>query len=58
MKRYVVTVDFYVWCESDQEAIQKAQEYAKNQREKEDDRCGVVSVHDASDTFRKPIKIK
>lgn len=58
LKRYAVTLDFFIWVESDEEAIITAESFAKSQDEKKDDRCKVVSIHDTSVTSLKPRKIK
>ena len=42
--RYTVEVDFYIWADSDVEAILKANEFAKEQDMKEDNQCVVRSV--------------
>jgi hypothetical protein len=44
-QRYVITTDFYVWANSDEEAIKFAEDLAKEQDNNYDDRCKVVSVH-------------
>lgn len=55
-RRYIVTLDLYIWAESDQEAINNSEALAKHQMETTDNQCKVVSVHDAS--THKPRKIK
>jgi hypothetical protein len=57
-KRYIKTVDLYFWAESDEKAIKQAEDFAQELRKDSDNQCKVVSVHDASDTFNKPRKIK
>ncbi len=57
-KRYIQTFDLYFWAQSDDKAIKRAEDFANALREESDNQCKVVSVHDASDTFSKPIKIK
>ena len=43
-KRYVVTVDYYVWADSDDDAITQAKIRAHAQDIAHDDRCSVVSI--------------
>lgn len=44
LKRYVVAIDFYLFAESDDEAILIAKKIAKKQDEKHDDKCSVRDV--------------
>lgn len=43
-KRYVATADFYVYADTDEEAIQKAKSIAKAQDIKYDDRCSLIEL--------------
>ena len=54
-KRYAVTSNFYIWAESDEEALKRVKELEEVEF---DSHYRVLSVHDASDTFTKPRKIK
>ncbi|MFT6442502.1 MAG: hypothetical protein ACJASM_002048 [Salibacteraceae bacterium] len=58
MKRYAVTADFYVYAFTDEDGIKTAEEFAKKYKKESDNDFSIVSVHDASETFSKPIKIK
>jgi len=42
--RCSVTTTFYIWVESDQEAIDEAKEMAYEQRYSNDDNCTVKSI--------------
>lgn len=44
MKRYVATVEFYVWADSDMEATNQAKSLCKEQDAKADNRCELVSL--------------
>lgn len=43
-KRYVVTIEMYVWAETDEEAINESIEAAHEINRAEDNGCAVVSV--------------
>ena len=44
MRRYVVRTEFYVWAESDSDAINQAKEITRSQDQEKDDRCDVVKI--------------
>lgn len=44
LNRYVATVDFYVWADSDEDAIYQARHIAAQQSTKRDDRCSVIDI--------------
>lgn len=46
MKRYVVTLDFYLYAENDESAIKEALKIAYEEDKKFDNRCTVVSLHE------------
>ncbi len=46
-KRYAVTIDFYIYADSDAQAIEDAEKFAKDQDKQNDDRCNVISIHRA-----------
>ncbi|MEM6815296.1 MAG: hypothetical protein AAF600_13075 [Bacteroidota bacterium] len=46
MKRYVVTMDFYVYADSDVEAVDQAKKYADDFDSAKDNRANVISVHE------------
>lgn len=43
-KRYIVTVDMYVYARNDQHAISKAKMIAKRQCDQYDNQCEVVDI--------------
>lgn len=45
MKRFVVTTDFYIFAESEEEAVFKAMEHCELQRKKNDDGCDIVDIY-------------
>lgn len=45
-KRYVVTIDFYLFAESDEQAIEKAKSFCEQEKESKDNCCSVVSIHE------------
>lgn len=44
MKRYVVTLEKYVFAENDKEAIYQAQKQAVKEQVTEDNRCSVTEI--------------
>lgn len=44
-KRYVVTVDFYVWAEDDRSATQQAEE-SLDRINVDDNKASIVSIHE------------
>ena len=46
LKRYAATVDFYVFAESDKDAIKQAEDFCKEQTDKKDNQCKVIEIHD------------
>ena len=55
-KRYTVTADFYLYAESDEEAKEKASNWAYWQRKEHDNQANVLEIHEtpfASLTARK-----
>lgn len=45
MKRFAVTTDFYIFAESEEEAVSMAMEHCELQRKKNDDGCDIVEVY-------------
>jgi len=43
-KRYVVTIEFYMWAKDDETVIAKANEFAKEMDLNTDNRCSVVEI--------------
>ena len=43
-KRYVVTLEFYMWEKDDETVIAKANEFAKEMDLNTDNRCSVVEI--------------
>lgn len=56
MKKYAVTLDLYIWVDSDEFAKVVADAMAKKLGVTKDNQCKVVSIHDASGS--RPVKIK
>lgn len=50
MKRYPVTLDLYVYANSDEEAIVQAKQIATERRNKFDDECKILTVHQQTGT--------
>ena len=46
MKRYAVTIDLYVYAESDDKAIEQADDIAKYMDLDNDNKASVVSIHE------------
>jgi len=44
MKRYVVKMEFFVWADSDEEAIAIAESKAKKENEYNDNRANITEV--------------
>jgi hypothetical protein len=45
MKRFAITTDFYIFAESEEEAVFKAMEHCEIQRKKNDDSCDIVEIY-------------
>lgn len=45
-KRYVVTMDFYLYAENDDEAVKEALKIAYEEDKKHDNKCTVVSINE------------
>jgi hypothetical protein len=43
-KRYVVTVEFYIYANSDEEAITKGKEFCKSQDKVNDNKCSLEKL--------------
>jgi hypothetical protein len=43
-KRYVATVEFYVWGDNDEDVIKQVQEYCTEQDLKNDNHCNLISL--------------
>ena len=43
-KRYVAVVEFYVWADSDQQAVAAAKKFCEKQRIKKDNGCDLISM--------------
>lgn len=43
-KRYVATVDYYVWADNEEEALKKVENNCEKQRLKHDDSCKMVGI--------------
>lgn len=43
-KRYVATIDFYVWGDNDEDVIKQVQEYCTEQDLKNDNHCNLISL--------------
>jgi hypothetical protein len=48
MKRYAVTIDLYVYADSDQDAIKQADDIAKQMDLDNDNKASVQSIHEQS----------
>jgi len=57
MKRYAVTVDFYIHAPNDKVAIEMANDIAEDMDRKEDNKANVLSVHSAPFGNIKPKRI-
>lgn len=44
MKRYIVKMEFFVWAESDEEAVAIAESKAKKENEYNDNRANITEV--------------
>lgn len=44
VKRYVAVVEFYVWAETDDEAIELAKAVCKKQNDEKDNNCELVNL--------------
>jgi len=42
--RYIVTIEFHVWAETDEEALKEAYRFAKESDDMNDNRCRVTNV--------------
>jgi hypothetical protein len=48
MKRYAVTIDLYVYAESDEDAIKQSEQIAKQMDLDNDNKATVQSIHEQS----------
>lgn len=46
-KRYIVTLDLYVYAENDNKAKKEAERYIQHIKEIDDNKAEVVSIHEA-----------
>jgi len=46
IKRYVITVDFYGYAESDEQMIKEANQYVELENRESDCKMSVVSIHE------------
>lgn len=58
MKRYVATIDLYVYAENDNEAYKKSKEVVDVVQELDDNRAGIVSVEEVPFASRATRKIE
>ena len=45
-KRYVATVNFYVYAKSDKEALEQMEKFCDKQITKEDNQCSLVNLYE------------
>lgn len=43
-KRYVATIDFYVWGDNDEDVIKQVEDYCREQDLKNDNNCNLISL--------------
>lgn len=46
MKRYSLTIDLYMFAESDEEAIAKSNELVRKQQQKHDNQASIIELHE------------
>lgn len=57
-KRFIAVVSYYVYADTQEQAIEDAQRRCDEQRRKEDDRCTLDEFYEMPYAALKPIKIK
>ena len=46
MKRYVLTLDLYIYADSDEDVKELAEQFAKDLDQLHDNKCNVVEIHE------------